>query len=135
MTADEIRIKYKELHDNLSESYYKGTSGLTKEEFDIQHGQIWADLETELIAEGFKQLPQPPDSTHIAILVSIDVSKARPAKVKRVWEGGDYFHDCFVTETIKDQYLAGNIAIGDHLLVHFDPIGEQIVTAKVFKSW
>ena len=77
----------------------------------------------------------PPKSTHIATLVSINVANPRPANVKRVWEGRDYFYDCFVTETVKDQYLAGDIVVGDYLLVHFDPIGGQIVTAKVFKSW
>lgn len=78
---------------------------------------------------------EPPLSTHISVLVSIEVGVKRPAKVKRVWEGRDYFHDCFVTENIKDQYLAGDIKVGDYLLVHYDPIGEQIVTGKVFKSW
>lgn len=77
----------------------------------------------------------PPDSTHISTLVAIDVGKNKPAKVKRAWNGKDYFYDCFVTENIKDQYLAGDILIGDYLLVHFDSIGEQIITAKVFKSW
>jgi len=77
---------------------------------------------------------EPPLSTHVSTLVSIDVGRARPAKVKRIWEGRDYFYDCFITENIKDQYVAGDIKIGDHLLVHFEA-GEQIITAKVFKSW
>ncbi len=76
----------------------------------------------------------PPQSTHISTLVSIDVGRARPAKVKRVWEDRDYFYDCFVTENIKDQYVAGDIKVGDYLLILFES-GEQIVTAKVFKSW
>ena len=77
---------------------------------------------------------EPSLSTHVATLVSIDTNKARPAQIKRVWEGRDYFYDCFVTENVKDQYIAGDINIGDHLLVLFE-MGEQIVTAKVFKSW
>jgi len=80
-------------------------------------------------------LLQPPISSHIAILDSIDAAKARPARIKRVWEGNDYYYDCLVTETVKDQYISGDIIIGDYLLVHFDDIGEQIVTAKIFKSW
>lgn len=79
--------------------------------------------------------PEPPRSTHISTIDAIDTNKARPAKIKRVWEGRDYFYDCFVTESVKDQCVAGDIAIGDYVLVHFDDIGEQIVTAKVFKSW
>ncbi len=133
MTAEEIRAKYKELHDTLSESYYQRHE-LSKEDFDVQHGQIWTDMEAELLAEGFIKLPDPPTSTHISTLVSIDVGRARPAKVKRVWEDRDYFYDCFVTENVKDQYVAGDIKVGDYLLILFES-GEQIVTAKVFKSW
>lgn len=80
-------------------------------------------------------IPDPPRSTHISTLVSVDVNKARPANIKRVWNGNDYFYDCFVTQAVKDEYQAGNIAIGDYLLVHFDEVGEQVVTDKVFKSW
>lgn len=78
---------------------------------------------------------EPSQSTHIAQLVSIDVGKARPAKVKQVWEEREYFHDCFVTETIKEMYVAGNIQIGDYVLVFFDDRGEQLVTEKIYKSW
>ena len=48
-----IRRKYKEYHDLFSWSFYSGTSGLTKEQFDLQHGQIWANMEADLIAAGF----------------------------------------------------------------------------------
>ncbi len=60
LTEAEIRAKYKKLHDELSDAYYAGTSELTKEEFDIQHGQIWADMEAELIAAGYRQPPPEP---------------------------------------------------------------------------
>jgi len=56
----EIRASYKLQHDELSADYYAGTSGLTKEEFDTQHGQIWNDMESELIAEGYRQPPPEP---------------------------------------------------------------------------
>lgn len=78
---------------------------------------------------------EPPRSTHISTIDAIDTTKARPVRIKRVWESMDYFYDCLVTESVKDQYVAGDVAIGDYVLVHFDEIGEQIVTAKVFKSW
>ena len=58
-TEAEIIAKYKALHDTLSESYYGGTRGLSKEEFDAQHGQIWNDMEAELIAAGYRQPPAP----------------------------------------------------------------------------
>jgi len=59
MTEKEIKDKAKQDHDTLSASYYAGTSGLTKEQFDLQHGQIWDDMTTELLAEGFIKPPQP----------------------------------------------------------------------------
>lgn len=139
MTAEKIRAKYKKIHDEMEAEFYPLMyAGLIDDElkttFDIAHGQNWADMEAELIAEGCAQALQPPNSTHISVLESIDVGRARPAKVKRVWEGKDYFYDCFVTENIKDQYVNGDIKVGDYLLVLFE-MGEQIVTAKVFKSW
>jgi len=135
LTETEIKTKYKAHHDELSKAYYSGTSGLTKEEFATQHGQIWADMETKLKAGGFIPEPEPPRSTHISTIDAIDVAKARPVRIKRTWEGNNYFYDCLATETVKDQYVAGKIAIGDYVIVHFDDIGEQVVEAKIFKSW
>ena len=60
MTEDEIRDKAKQDHATLSASYYAGTSGLAKEQFDIQHGQVWADMEAKLIAGGYWRIPEPP---------------------------------------------------------------------------
>jgi len=59
LTEIEIKAKYKKLHDDLSDAYYGGTSGLTKEEFDLQHGKVWNDMEAELIAEGYLTPPTP----------------------------------------------------------------------------
>ncbi len=137
-TREEITNTYKRMHDELSNSYYNKTSGLTKEEFDILHGNIWTDMDEELKAASDYVIPPPPEpprSTHISVLEAVDPAKARPAKIKRVWEGRDYFYDCFVTQTVKDQFVAGDVAVGDYVIVHFDDIGEQIVTAKAYKSW
>ena len=79
--------------------------------------------------------PVPPKSTHIATLEAINIGSVRPAHVKRIFQGIDFFYDCFVTESVKDHFVQGDILIGDFLLVHFDDNGEQIVTHKVFKSW
>lgn len=80
-------------------------------------------------------LPEPPCSTHISTIDAIDTAKPRPVRIKRVCEGRDYFYDCLVTESVKDQYVAGDVKVGDYVIVHFDDIGELVVTAKVFKSW
>ena len=58
MTEQEIRDRYKKQHDLLSERYYEKHE-LSKTEFDHRHGNIWADLESELIAKGFKTPPIP----------------------------------------------------------------------------
>lgn len=58
-TEAEIKANYKAQHDALSEGYYAGTSGLTKEQFDQQHGQIWSDMEATLIAAGYLIPPVP----------------------------------------------------------------------------
>lgn len=79
MTAEKIKTKYKTLHDELSEAYYAGTSGLTKEEFDLQHGKIWADMEAELIAEGYRQPPEPVRDA----FVEIDDLKVRVKKLEK----------------------------------------------------
>ena len=66
-TEVEIKTRYKKLHDDLSEAYYGGTSGLTKEEFDIQHGKVWNDMEAELIVEGYLSPPIPRRDLEVEI--------------------------------------------------------------------
>ena len=78
MTAKEIRTKYKDLHDNLSDTYYKKHE-LTKEEFDIRHGQIWGDMEAELIAGGYLTLPEPERD----LAAEIDDLKAELSAMKK----------------------------------------------------
>lgn len=78
---------------------------------------------------------EPTLSSHLSQLVAVDVNKVKPAQVRRMWEGREYFYDCFVTETIKDMYVAGNLQVGDWVLVFFDDRSEQVVTEKIYKSW
>jgi len=78
MTEAEIRAYYQELHDTLSADYYAGTSGLTKEEFDIQHGQIWTDMQAALIADGY--IPEPKPTRDLAL--EIDEIKTDIQKLK-----------------------------------------------------
>ena len=60
ITEKQIKTIFKQLHDDLSDIYYDGTMGLTKEEFDQQHGMMWGIMEEELIAEGYLTIPEPP---------------------------------------------------------------------------
>lgn len=81
--------------------------------------------------------PRPPLSTHWAIIDSINLGSEKPVRVKRTWEGVEYTVNCYATENIKDQYLAGDIAVGDYVMVEFldDDPDRAVVFAKVFKTW
>jgi hypothetical protein len=53
-TEKKIKSTYKKFHDDLSALYYDGTMGITKEDYDTQHGLIWNNMEDELAAGGYK---------------------------------------------------------------------------------
>ena len=67
MEKQEIIDHYKNLHDTLSNQYYKEKS-ISKEGFDAQHGQIWADMEAQLIVEGYKKPPEKPIADKVKFL-------------------------------------------------------------------
>ena len=77
LTGKEIKASYKQLHDLLSESYYN-FHNISKEEFDTQHGQIWANMEAELIAEGLITIPEPPRN----LAAEIDELRTEVGKLK-----------------------------------------------------
>lgn len=81
--------------------------------------------------------PAPSLSTHWARVESISLGEEKPIRVKRTWDGREYTVDCYVTETVKDQYQAGDIAVGDFVLVEFleDSADKAIVIAKVYQTW
>jgi len=85
--------------------------------------------------------PFPPKSGHPAILVSVTPGNARPARIKRIYQGYEFFYDCLASQSIVNEYIAGTIQIGDYLWVEFideaEEIGggEGIVLAKCYKSW
>jgi len=86
-----------------------------------------------------KGLPKfvPPVYGCWAILDSVNVAAVKPATVRRIWQGTDYVLDCYITQHVKDEWLAGNIAIGDYVLVEYldqDPDKAGVV-AKVVKTW
>ena len=147
MTKDELDAQYKQEHNTLEDESFTIidgkrvlVEGLSQELFDQRHRQLWIDHEDRLIAANFmaprpERIIVPPRSTHFGTLEAINVSAARPARIKRVYQGIDFFYDCFVTESIKDEYVSGGLQIGDYVLVHFDDSGEQVITHKIFKSW
>ncbi|MBA7685298.1 hypothetical protein ES703_93716 [subsurface metagenome] len=91
--------------------------------------------------------PTPPLSTHLARLDNINPGALKPATVTRlfltendvttIWSvtGKEYSCDCFVTQSIVDEWQAGSIVVGDLVLTHFLESDKPIVTHKVFKTW
>lgn len=79
----------------------------------------------------------PPVSSFWAVLEAINIAAVKPATIRRTWAGTDYTFDCYVSQYVKDEYQAGNIVIGDYVLVEvldWDP-DRMGVIAKVFKTW
>ena len=72
----EIKTNHKILHDTLTEDYYTKKL-MSKEDFDYYHGQNWNDMEAELIAGGYRQIPKPPMDYEAEIL-------ALRAKIKKL---------------------------------------------------
>ncbi|KKL62825.1 hypothetical protein LCGC14_2181370, partial [marine sediment metagenome] len=58
MLEVEIKTNHKNLHDSISEDYYKNKL-MSKEDFDYYHGQNWENMESELITEGYIKIPEP----------------------------------------------------------------------------
>ena len=89
-----------------------------------------------LLIKGFPKYIPPVHGTW-AILDAVNVAAVKPATVRRTWEGKDYTLDCYITQNVKDEWLAGNIVIGDYVLVEYldrDPDKAGVV-AKVVKTW
>lgn len=58
MKQADIREKYKRLHDDLAERFYR-KGEMSQGEFDAAHRRIWADMEAELkLADDYVE-PEP----------------------------------------------------------------------------
>lgn len=79
--------------------------------------------------------PEPPRSTHFVRIEGFSPAEEKPLNVKRTWNGKDYYFDCYATQTLKDEYMAGNVAIGDWIIVHFDDSDREVAMLKIYKSW
>lgn len=105
---------------------------------DLQEGGYYLD-ELALELPDYNDLPW---SDHIGKLIDIDPSRAKPAQVRRFYMGNTYDFWCLVRQNVVDEYIAGDLAIGDWVTVSF--IEEMpytteyhvaIVTGKVYESW
>ena len=55
----------------------------TIQDFNQRHGEIWRNHEAELIAEGFMEVPIPPEPTR-NLIAEIDDLKARIEKLETI---------------------------------------------------
>lgn len=83
-----------------------------------------------------------PKSQHIAKVAGINPDNAKPVTVTRKHNGVLYYYNCFVTQSVADQFTSGDVGVGDYVVISYIseyPDGEErditIVTDKVYKSW
>lgn len=83
-----------------------------------------------------------PHSQHIGKIIAIDPSIARPITIERQFHGTNYNVRCFVSQSVVDMYVSGDINAGDYVIVSFideSPNNTEynvaIVVDKVYRSW
>ena len=78
-----------------------------------------------------------PENPTYAIIEEFNASAEKPLKVKRTLAGTEYHIWCYVSEEVKDAYVAGTLQIGDIVIVIFvdRDINKPLVQQKVYKSW
>lgn len=78
-----------------------------------------------------------PENPTYAIIEEFSPSEEKPLKVIRTILGIEYHMWCYVTQDIKDAHVAGDLKIGDVVIVTFvdRDITKPLAQQKVFKSW
>jgi len=83
-----------------------------------------------------------PHSQHIGKLVDVDVSRAKPATVRRWYKGNTYDEKCLVSQSVVDMWIADTLNINDWVIVSYideipdtEEINICIVVDKVYPSW
>ena len=84
MNEDEIKNKYKTIHDEMSAEFYPlKRVGVIDDElqdiFDIAHRQNWIDMDAQLIAEGYRHSPEPIRD----LTTELDELKAKIEKLEK----------------------------------------------------
>ena len=94
-------------------------------------------VELDELKAKFAEIPKVTLCTRLGIVQSIDPTKVKPSTIVVNQSGNDYSFECYVSESVKDQYLQGDITVGDYVLVEFidDDADKAVIFAKVYKSW
>lgn len=82
-------------------------------------------------------VPQLRMSLHEARIISFDTEAVKPVKTKLIQDGNEFDVDCYVTQDLVDAYQAGDLKVGDWVLVYFIDQREDkaIAQQKIFKTW
>lgn len=88
------------------------------------------------------RIPPPPPvelrmSLHEAQITAINTALVRPITATVHQDGNQFPIDCFVTQDLVDAFQAGNLAVGDWVLIYFIDHREDkaIAQQKIFKTW
>jgi hypothetical protein len=75
--------------------------------------------------------------THWARILEMNPGQERPLRVQRTYRGEQFTVRCYVTKDLVDLYQAGELAVGDFVLVMFvdGDRNQPLATQKVYKSW
>lgn len=78
-----------------------------------------------------------PLCEHAAVITDIDPTRVRPLYATITYEGQDFPQQCFVSQDLVDAYLAGNLVVGDYVIVQFleNVPDKPFASQKVFKTW
>jgi len=95
------------------------------------------DEELEALGLTFDGLFPCPCSTHVAQVVGFSPGAVRPLTIRRDCHGRWRQFDAFVSEDLKDQYLAGTLQVGDWVHVDFieGNLDRALALTKVYKTW
>jgi translation initiation factor IF-1 len=76
-------------------------------------------------------------SAKLCRLTAVNIGKMKPATLVHNYLGDDYTFQCYISQSIKDEYQAGKIVIGDYVIAEFfdGDVNKGVVIAKVFKTW
>lgn len=83
-----------------------------------------------------------PRSQHIGRLIDVDMTRAKPALVRRWYLGETYDSWCLVSQGVVDMWIADTLNVNDWVIVSYieeipdaQEYNVTIVTGKVYVSW
>jgi hypothetical protein len=138
MTFAELKLIYESNVDDTRYAYHvQGT--ITHNEYHQQLNAAYTSFEQDVIDEGYVEelYPITLAETHWAKVSAFDPEAEKPLEVKRAWHGKEVSVDCYVTQSIKDAYLAETLVIGDFVLIVFvdGDIEKPLAVEEIVQTW